>query len=176
MVAKSRTTCQAAAVTEISDAPQGPAGEPHRMIIRSPAPGTPALRGVIVLTVKLFGETLKTPRTSTVWQGSSAAHRSEHRALPGTAGAIPSRPTPHRSVTQCGGPSIMAKALLGYVGGSDPRLLAEMRRLQKRVQDLESELVRIQDENDALNAAAQHQESLLDSMDIDVPQAEPALT
>ncbi|MCX5400015.1 hypothetical protein OG599_25110 [Streptomyces sp. NBC_01335] len=69
----------------------------------------------------------------------------------------------------------MAKALLGYVGGSDPRLLAEMRRLQKRVQDLESELVRIQDENDALNAAAQHQ-SLLDGIDIDVPQAEPALT
>lgn len=65
----------------------------------------------------------------------------------------------------------MAKALLGYVGGSDPRLLAEMRRLQQRVQDLESELVRIQDENDALNAAAQHQESLLDSIDIDVPQA-----
>ena len=48
----------------------------------------------------------------------------------------------------------MAKALLGYVGGSDPRLLAEMRRLQQRVQDLESELVRIQSENDALNAAA----------------------
>ncbi|AVH99530.1 MULTISPECIES: hypothetical protein [Streptomyces] len=72
----------------------------------------------------------------------------------------------------------MAKALLGYVGGSDPRLLAEMRRLQQRVQDLESELVRIQSENDALAAAAaQHQgESLLDSIDLDVPQAEPALT
>jgi hypothetical protein len=65
----------------------------------------------------------------------------------------------------------MAKALLGYVGGSDPRLLAEMRRLQQRVQDLESELVRIQSENDALTAAAQHGESLLDSIDIDVPQA-----
>ncbi len=73
----------------------------------------------------------------------------------------------------------MAKALLGYVGGSDPRLLAEMRRLQQRVQDLESELVRIQSENDALNAAAaQHDDgdSLLDSIEIDVPQAEPALT
>ncbi|MDN3294252.1 MULTISPECIES: hypothetical protein [Streptomyces] len=69
----------------------------------------------------------------------------------------------------------MAKALLGYVGGSDPRLLAEMRRLQQRVQDLESELVRIQSENDALNAAA-HSESLLDGIDIDVPKAEPALT
>ncbi|MET9697614.1 hypothetical protein ABZY31_11880 [Streptomyces sp. NPDC006529] len=71
----------------------------------------------------------------------------------------------------------MAKALLGYVGGSDPRLLAEMRRLQQRVQDLESELGRIQSENDALNAAAaQHGDSLLDSIDIDVSQAEPALT
>ena len=44
----------------------------------------------------------------------------------------------------------MAKALLGYVGGSDLRLLAEMRRLQQRVQDLESELGRIQAENDDL--------------------------
>ncbi|GAA1371185.1 hypothetical protein [Streptomyces beijiangensis] len=70
----------------------------------------------------------------------------------------------------------MAKALLGYVGGSDPRLLSEMRRLQQRVQDLESELTRIQSENDALNAAAHHGESLLDGIDIDVPQAEPALT
>ncbi|MEV5974435.1 MULTISPECIES: hypothetical protein [unclassified Streptomyces] len=72
----------------------------------------------------------------------------------------------------------MAKALLGYVGGSDPRLLAEMRRLQQRVQDLESELVRIQSENDALTAAAaQHTgESLLDSIDLDVTKAEPALT
>ena len=67
----------------------------------------------------------------------------------------------------------MAKALLGYVGGSDPRLIAEMRRLQQRVQDLESELVRIQAENDELTAAASH-EQLLKS--IDVPQAEPALT
>ncbi|MFI9205951.1 hypothetical protein [Streptomyces sp. NPDC053048] len=66
----------------------------------------------------------------------------------------------------------MAKALLGYVGGSDPRVLSEMRRLQQRVQDLESELIRMQAENDALTAAA-HGDSLLDS--IDVSQAEPAL-
>ncbi len=67
----------------------------------------------------------------------------------------------------------MAKALLGYVGGSDPRLLAEMRRLQQRVQDLESELVRIQEENDALQAVASH-DALVES--IDAHQAEPALT
>lgn len=67
----------------------------------------------------------------------------------------------------------MAKALLGYVGGPDPRLLSEMRRLQQRVQDLESELVRIQAENDALSAASRD-EALLRS--IDVSQAEPALT
>ncbi|MEU5420876.1 hypothetical protein ACFY1P_00135 [Streptomyces sp. NPDC001407] len=67
----------------------------------------------------------------------------------------------------------MAKALLGYVGGSDPRVLSEMRRLQQRVQDLESELIRMQAENDALTAAAHHGDSLLDS--IDVSQAEPAL-
>ncbi|GGO48088.1 hypothetical protein H181DRAFT_03059 [Streptomyces sp. WMMB 714] len=70
----------------------------------------------------------------------------------------------------------MAKALLGYVGGSDPRVLSEMRRLQQRVQDLESELVRMQAENDALSAAARHQDSMLESIDIDVHQAEPALT
>ncbi|MEU7637211.1 MULTISPECIES: hypothetical protein [unclassified Streptomyces] len=67
----------------------------------------------------------------------------------------------------------MAKALLGYVGGSDPRVLAEMRRLQQRVQDLESELIRMQAENDMLCAAARRDDSVLD---IDVPQAEPALT
>ncbi|MDI5966904.1 hypothetical protein POF50_003790 [Streptomyces sp. SL13] len=65
----------------------------------------------------------------------------------------------------------MAKALLGYVGGTDPRILAEMRRLQQRVQDLESELVRMQAENDML--ASSREDSLLSSFD--VPQAEPAL-
>ncbi|GAB3680272.1 hypothetical protein GCM10027589_50440 [Actinocorallia lasiicapitis] len=44
----------------------------------------------------------------------------------------------------------MAKALLGHVGGPDPRMVAEMRRLQRRVRDLEAELVRLQEENDAL--------------------------
>jgi cell division protein FtsB len=67
----------------------------------------------------------------------------------------------------------MAKALLGYVGGSDPRLLAEMRRLQQRVQDLESELVRIQAENDALAAAASH-DRIMER--VDAHQAQPALT
>ncbi|MDT3400568.1 hypothetical protein RKE29_28840 [Streptomyces sp. B1866] len=67
----------------------------------------------------------------------------------------------------------MAKALLGYVGGSDPRVLAEMRRLQQRVQDLESELVRIQAENDALSAAVRHGDSVLDSIGVSHP--EPAL-
>jgi len=64
----------------------------------------------------------------------------------------------------------MAKALLGYVGGPDPRLLAEMRRLQQRVQDLESELVRMQAENDALSVASR-EDSLLS--DLDVVRAEP---
>jgi hypothetical protein len=66
----------------------------------------------------------------------------------------------------------MAKALLGYVGGPDPRLLAEMRRLQQRVQDLESELLRMQAENDSL-AVASREDSLLSS--IDVAHAEPVL-
>ncbi|MPY40982.1 hypothetical protein FNH04_14030 [Streptomyces phyllanthi] len=36
-------------------------------------PGCPPLRAVIVLTVKLFGETLKAPRTLAVWHGRTAA-------------------------------------------------------------------------------------------------------
>jgi hypothetical protein len=64
----------------------------------------------------------------------------------------------------------MAKALLGYVGGPDPRLLAEMRRIQQRVQDLESELIRMQAENDALSVASR-EESLLSGLD--VVRAEP---
>jgi hypothetical protein len=48
----------------------------------------------------------------------------------------------------------MAKALLGHVGGPDPRIVSEMRRLQQRVRDLEAELVRLQDVNDALAAEA----------------------
>lgn len=67
----------------------------------------------------------------------------------------------------------MAKALLGYVGGPDPRMLSEMRRLQQRVQALESELLRLQAENDALNAVAD-EHSLLSGMDMD--QREPAYT
>ncbi|HMG30434.1 MAG: hypothetical protein ACRD08_15105 [Acidimicrobiales bacterium] len=44
----------------------------------------------------------------------------------------------------------MAKALLGYVGGPDPRLVTEVRRLQRRVLDLEAEVLRLRAENDSL--------------------------
>lgn len=54
----------------------------------------------------------------------------------------------------------MAKALLGYVGGTDPRLLEEARRLRLRVRDLEAQVGRLKDENDAL-AAALHDGHLL---------------
>jgi hypothetical protein len=63
----------------------------------------------------------------------------------------------------------MAKALLGHVGGPDPRMISEMRRLQQRVRDLEAELVRLQEENDVLTAEAGHDDML-------VPVPEPALT
>jgi acylphosphatase len=71
-------------------------------------------------------------------------------------------------VTQCGGPQAMAKALLGHVGGPDPRMVSEMRRLQRRVRDLEAELARLQEVNDVLAAGVGH-EMLLDDR-------EPALT
>ena len=65
----------------------------------------------------------------------------------------------------------MAKALLGHVGGPDPRMVAEMRRLQQRVRDLEAELVRLQSENDTLAAVADD-----DVMALARKDREPALT
>ena len=62
----------------------------------------------------------------------------------------------------------MAKALLGHVGGPDPRMVSEMRRLQQRVRDLEAELARLQDENDVLIASV--------GRDLLAPVREPALT
>jgi hypothetical protein len=62
----------------------------------------------------------------------------------------------------------MAKALFGHVGGPDPRIVSEMRRLQQRVRDLEAELVRLQDQNDALALEVGHEEML-------VAEREPAL-
>ncbi|HEV3381476.1 MAG TPA: hypothetical protein VG142_10905 [Trebonia sp.] len=63
----------------------------------------------------------------------------------------------------------MAKALFGHVGGPDPRMVSEMRRLQQRVRDLEAELARLQEVNDALSAGSEHEEHML------VLDREPAL-
>jgi len=62
----------------------------------------------------------------------------------------------------------MAKALFGHVGGPDPRMVSEMRRLQQRVRDLEAELVRLQEQNDALSVEVARPDML-------VPDREPAL-
>ena len=67
----------------------------------------------------------------------------------------------------------MAKALLGHIGGTDPRLLEEARRLRVRVRDLEAQIMRLQDENDSL-AAALHDGQLL-VLDPD-KERQPALT
>ena len=40
----------------------------------------------------------------------------------------------------------MAKALIGHVGGPDPRMIMEMRRLQERVRTLETEVLRLRAE------------------------------
>ena len=54
----------------------------------------------------------------------------------------------------------MAKALLGYVGGNDARLVDENQRLRRRISDLEAIVLRLQAENDALAAEA-HRGDLL---------------
>jgi hypothetical protein len=46
----------------------------------------------------------------------------------------------------------MAKALIGHVGGPDPRTLMEVRRLRERVRSLEAEVLRLRAENDAIEA------------------------
>ena len=53
----------------------------------------------------------------------------------------------------------MAKALLGYVGG-DSRLLDENQRLRRRLADLQTVVLRLQAENDAL-VAQLHEGELL---------------
>ena len=63
----------------------------------------------------------------------------------------------------------MAKALFGHVGGPDPRMVNELRRMQRRIDELEAELLRARNENDAL-AAELHRSELLT-----VALAEPAL-
>lgn len=60
----------------------------------------------------------------------------------------------------------MAKALYGYVGACDLRLTAEVARLRARVQELEDELARVHHDEHAL----------LDVADLQVLEAEPALT
>ena len=58
----------------------------------------------------------------------------------------------------------MAKALVGYMNSTDPRVVAQLtgenRRLRQRVADLEAHVMRLQAENDAL-AASVSAESLL---------------
>ena len=55
----------------------------------------------------------------------------------------------------------MAKALLGYMSNTDPRvvaqLTAESRRLRQRVADLEAQILRLQSENESLAAALQRE-------------------
>lgn len=50
----------------------------------------------------------------------------------------------------------MAKALLGHVGNVDYRMVAEVRRLQQRVHELETEVRHLQAENSALASAVNH--------------------
>ena len=70
----------------------------------------------------------------------------------------------------------MAKALLGHLGGTDLRIVNEMRRLQQRVRDLEDQLVRVQAENDSLTATVRTASFGHDLFATTVAEREPALT
>ena len=58
----------------------------------------------------------------------------------------------------------MAKALVGYMNSTDPRVVArltgENRRLRERVADLEAHVLRLQAQNDALAASLREDELL----------------
>ena len=64
----------------------------------------------------------------------------------------------------------MAKALLGYIGSPEGRTSGETRMLRRRVYELEAQVLRLQAENDALNAAV-HDDELLTIADADYQPA-----
>ena len=55
----------------------------------------------------------------------------------------------------------MAKALLGHMGGTDPRLTRDALLLRRRVADLEAMVARLQRENDELSATMRERDALL---------------
>ncbi len=68
----------------------------------------------------------------------------------------------------------MAKALLGYLGvGQELRMAAELRRLQARLRELETEVARLRAVNEALAESVTVSDDLLS---LTVSSHEPALT
>ncbi len=57
----------------------------------------------------------------------------------------------------------MAKALLGHMGGTDPRLARDAVLLRRRVADLETLVARLQRDNDELAAALSQRDLTLDA-------------
>jgi hypothetical protein len=55
----------------------------------------------------------------------------------------------------------MAKALLGHMDGTDPRLARDVVLLRRRVADLEALVARLQRDNDELSAALREHELML---------------
>jgi hypothetical protein len=72
----------------------------------------------------------------------------------------------------------MAKALLGHVAAVDHRMVAEMRRLKQRVNDLEAYVSRLEDENATLAAHSTYDGSLDSELrtELDLARRQPALT
>lgn len=69
----------------------------------------------------------------------------------------------------------MAKALLGYVGGPDPMVQADLTRLRRRVRELEQEVERLRATNEAL-ASLVARDVMLEREGQLLTLGEPALT
>lgn len=65
----------------------------------------------------------------------------------------------------------MAKALLGHLAGTDPRVTRETWLLRQRVADLEAEVARLKAENDALSANYPDAETLTPEQLVDLEPA-----
>ncbi len=106
-------------------------------------------RGAVACRARYRGAGID--RAQRAWDSGSA------RPPPAASSRSPGRVTTAISIAHPFGGHHMAKALLGYMSSTDPRVVAQLtaenRRLTQQVADLEAHVLRLQAENDTLAAA-----------------------